>query len=186
MKARIVMRYENVIVFTLICLIFTILLSSSVIFSLNADVLGIRADDENIVVKGLRQGWGFFSKDTREPMLSAYPSSENNSMELQWPNNTISNLLGLSRSGRAQGIELGSIIKEIPNEGFMECKENYRDCIDNGNEIIDVNNIYDNPTICGEWGVVLLEPVPWAWSDTMDELDMPASVAKVDVTCSID
>lgn len=171
-KAGIIVKNKSAIVFILTSIIFTILLSSSVVFSLNANILGVPPDIENKVVKVLAQGWGFFSKDPREPMLYAYPLSGNEYDELQWPNNSIKNLIGLNRFGRAQGIELGSIITEIPGDGFKECEKNYQNCIDKENDIIEVNNIYENPTICGEWGIVLLEPIPWAWADVVDELDM--------------
>ncbi|GLO66114.1 SdpA family antimicrobial peptide system protein [Oceanobacillus kimchii] len=178
------MKNKVTIFFLLVSGLFTVLFSFSIIFALNANVLGVSPELESKVVRAMPQGWGFFSKDARDPMIVAYPLNDNKEEELQWPNNTIKNMIGLNRYGRAQGIELGSIISEIPNSKFVECEQDYKNCIVKQEDITEIDNVNKNPTICDQWGIALLDPVPWAWADSVNESDMASIITKVDVKCS--
>lgn len=60
------------------------------------------------------QGWGFFTKSPREPMLEVYRVDQRNNMELvTLKNQSSSNFFGLSRRGRMIGYESSMIASQI-------------------------------------------------------------------------
>ncbi|WP_157796308.1 SdpA family antimicrobial peptide system protein [Bacillus xiapuensis] len=158
-----------------------LLIFLSITSALPVNTLNIDKELKGVINEVLPQGWGFFSKSPREPDLNAVPLEEQEA--LQWPNNSLSNYLGISREGRAQGIELGSIIGAIDEESYQNCENDVYSCFKTTETAINIENTNKNPSICGKWGVVNQEPVPWAWGDQLDSIIMPSTIVKVDVEC---
>jgi antimicrobial peptide system SdpA family protein len=158
-----------------------LLIFISITSALPVNTLKINNDVKGLISEIIPQGWGFFSKSPREPDLNAIPLEGQDA--LQWPNSSLSNYLGISREGRAQGIELGSIIGAIDKDSYQECKEDTYQCFKSSKTTIKIDNINRNPTICGKWGVINQEPVPWAWGNKLKSIIMPSKIVKVDVGC---
>jgi antimicrobial peptide system SdpA family protein len=66
----------------------------------------------------------------------------------------------LKRNTRAQGIELGILVIFIQKSDWLECKDKPVVCIENQPIKHEIENTMPNPTICGEFGFILQEPVP--------------------------
>ncbi|MUK90365.1 SdpA family antimicrobial peptide system protein [Ornithinibacillus sp. L9] len=131
----------------------------------------------------LPQGWGFFSKDPREPSFQII-SVEDSEEVVYWPNNRVKNYFGLKRLGRSQGIEAGLISSKLSQDSLVDCEDDPRTCLENFKESIEVENPTPLPTLCGDLGIVYQEPVPWAWSKNSKEITMPSQVVRVNVECS--
>ena len=136
------------------------------------------------------QGWGFFTKDPREPESFIYSSDGANWRSvLRTPNSSFKNLIGLRRNARAQGAEYGMLLSEISKDsakwGF--CKGTTKTgCIEiNQNfKIHSVLNKVRRPTLCGELWLIMQAPVPWAWQGQSEPVQMPIKFIRLNVLCN--
>lgn len=133
----------------------------------------------------LPQGWKFFTRDPREDDIKAFIRKR----EGEWtnamngPNGSPSNFFGVSRVSRAQGIELGLLTTAVRKSAWQPCKEEPESCLEAASPLASMKNITPKPTLCGEVGLVLQPPVPWAWSKSADEITMPSKVIRIVVQC---
>jgi antimicrobial peptide system SdpA family protein len=181
-KGRFYLKYKFSITLILCSFFSFTLIAGTVIAALPTNPLSFSPDSTNKIKAVYYQGWGFFSKSTRDPMLNAIPLE--NEESLSWPNNRVKNLFGVSRLGRSQGIEFGSIIAQVQPSEYTECKQNVKDCFDEIEVTKIIENPNKNPRICGLWGVSNTEPVPWAWGKSKNKVVMPSKIAKVKIICS--
>jgi antimicrobial peptide system SdpA family protein len=129
----------------------------------------------------LPEGWGFFTRDPREPDLYVYRNSHN-----RWetaslgPHSQPRHIFGLSRSSRAQGVELGLLLHRTPHTKWAECRGDPVLCL-MAAPTVTVQNPSSSPTLCNELGVILQPPVPWAWS--AHKIRMPSKVIRLEVSC---
>lgn len=133
------------------------------------------------------QGWDFFSKDPREQYFDLIPA-ENNQNILKWPNSSLDNHLGFDRSARAQGTETGMLYEQLDTKNMTTCKEDLEQCIEliekEQEEAIKIENRDIKQTICGDYYFVLIEPLPWAWSQSTDRKHKELKIQKIEVSCS--
>ncbi|WP_044895062.1 MULTISPECIES: SdpA family antimicrobial peptide system protein [Bacillales] len=169
-------------VFFGVCISYFLLLGSSIVSALPTNPLSFTKDHQRFIHKILPQGWGFFSKDPRDPMLNAYPL-ESDGENLVWPNMHQKNWFGLRRTGRAQGIELGTLIAKIPESEYSQCNKDVKSCLDEIPVKFTIKNPTPNPTICGDWGITSEQPIPWAWAKAETKINMPSKVIRVSVIC---
>lgn len=132
------------------------------------------------------QGWKFFTRDPREEEVAAFVRAEDGGWRsaLHGPNGSPSNLFGLSRATRAQGIELGLLTTAANRFEWLECKERLEVCVEKAPLAANVKNVTPAPTLCGEVGLTLQPPVPWAWSRARKKVTMPSKALRVNVQCS--
>src|SRR5690625_602215 len=166
--------------------IYTILISSvfiySIIEALPTTPISTNKNINYLFTNVIPQGWGFFSKDPRSPTIDAI--NLEGDLELSWPNMSIDNFFGISRLGRGQGIELGTLKSKADQSKIKSCEPLTDDCLNNV-EFTEVENTdYKNQTICGKWLILEKEPLPWAWSDQYNKTKMNSTVYGVDVVCS--
>lgn len=131
------------------------------------------------------QGWGFFTRDPREPRLLPFrheaavwrAASEG-------PNGEPWNALGLNRAARAQGVELGLLENAVPTSAWKQCTADIPGCLDALSTPIRVANPTPSPTLCGDVGLAQRDVVPWAWAGSVpDETGMPSKVVRLTITC---
>ncbi|ARJ39341.1 hypothetical protein SporoP8_10930 [Sporosarcina ureae] len=135
------------------------------------------------VLTHVLQGWGFFSKDPRDDLFGVHILDGNDNNELQWPNISISNLLGLKREGRAQGIEAGNLYSQIIEPQTISCTGDIVRCLTDADVSQILTNKDNRKTLCGLIGFSLSEPVPWAWGKSYTADDMNSEIIKVNVVC---
>lgn len=128
------------------------------------------------------QGWGFFSKDPRDPYFSVVNISDS-ALAVAWPNSLPENYFGLNRYGRSQGIEAGLLISKVPEKDQSECKESPYLCLTKSKVAMELENTSPDPTICGDIGFIFQEPIPWAWSKNGKKIEMPSKIVRVSITC---
>lgn len=143
-------------------------------------------DDVRIIVP---EGWGFFTRDPREPRIVPYtlnPQGEWQNANLG-PHSQGRWIFGFDRRSRAQGVEIGTLFGDVPEAGWTECGDDAEPldpptCLDLA-EPISVHNPSESPSLCGTVALVAQEPIPWAWRDAIDTIEMPSRVLLLDVAC---
>ncbi|MFN0140901.1 MAG: SdpA family antimicrobial peptide system protein [Pyrinomonadaceae bacterium] len=141
---------------------------------------------ERIVQQLIPQGWKFFTRNPREEDLTVVARNGDNEWVdvVRGPNGSVQNVFGLKRDSRAQGIELGLLTSAVPKDRWGECKQQPSSCLNvETTPSIVAENTMPNPTLCGDLGFVLQEPIPWAWSRARKPVIMPSKVLKMNVLC---
>lgn len=132
----------------------------------------------------LPQGWGFFSKNPREPISGLY-SANNDSLEVQWPNMSPKNLFGIYRKGRAQAVDMGLIMSKISKDKWTTCNNSSIDtCKEKVLNSISIKNNAKNPLICGEYYITRESIVPWNYAKYSKRSYEINKLVKVNIKCT--
>ena len=129
------------------------------------------------------QGWGFFTRDPREPDLVLYTLRDK-----QWekspfmPISAVNNLMGLNRFPRAQSVELAMILSRVKGTDWRTTNAKITDVVVNTQEILSIPSLSPLPTLNDTLCIVLKEPVPWAWTSNRGDIAMPSKYVIVNVT----
>ena len=133
----------------------------------------------------LPEGWNFFTRDPQEERAAVYERYANSG----WAKvagktlSDASNMFGLSRRPRAQSVETGLLLVQVP-DAFWRSRRGAADaCLRDALLFGDEVNPTPRPLLCGELGIVLQRPVPWAWSSSERRVVMPCRVVRLNVVC---
>lgn len=132
------------------------------------------------------EGWKFFTRDPREERLYIMRRDGDHWRSAEFgPNSRAANLFGLRRRSRAQGIEAALILERLPKSHWHDCKESPLVALSQAAVTDTVVNISPSPTFCGDIGIYMQAPVPWAWAKSAmrKEVVMPSRVTRVYVKC---
>jgi antimicrobial peptide system SdpA family protein len=131
------------------------------------------------------EGWKFFTRDPQEEAAYAFRAVEDGSFAPvpRDQNASSANLFGASRTGRLRGVEMGTLLEQIPDTDWTKCDEAPAKCLARAKSVATVKNGATSPTMCGSIGIALQKPVPWAWARSKRPVTMPSRVARVVVTC---
>ncbi|MBX4163797.1 SdpA family antimicrobial peptide system protein [Priestia megaterium] len=178
-------RHFNVWKFFLLsCVLWITFIFVTIIVALPTNPLSLNVDKQRLIQQTYPQGWGFFSANPREESLNIY-DLETDKQATNWPNNKISNLFGLYRYGRSQGIELGHLTAQVPNSStWSTCEKGLNGCPKLDDQEFTIHNESPNPTLCGEFAIVKEKPVPWAWAKYEGEHVRVSKMIKVSAICS--
>ena len=124
---------------------------------------------ERYVKTTFPQGWGFFTKSGREPIIVPYLQTDRGTAELTTsPVGQARYALGMSRTGRAQGIELGLLLKFLEGH-WEECSNrDSRKCLEEASEkpfSVNATNHSPLPSVCGDVIFLETEPVPFEFRE---------------------
>lgn len=161
--------------------------SSSAFPSLPFDPPGKGTLWENAQPHIFPQGWGFFTRSAQEPLVTPW-ALDGESLS-QMPTSKGSNLFGLNRSGRAQGVEVGSLQQQVKDRNWKPCppKSSAQECAkaaaNDKDEIHTITSISRQPTLCGK--VVLIEttPVDYVYRNFVHERVTANKYANVNISC---
>ena len=127
------------------------------------------------------EGWGFFTRDPREPDLIVLTKSTGSWRILRnMPIASAANAFGIDRYPRAQSVELAMILHGVSDADWKGCSVAVETCLDR-TAAIPVTDRSPYPTLRGTLGLVKQEPIPWAWSANSDMVVMPSAVVVVNV-----
>ncbi|SNX62861.1 antimicrobial peptide system SdpA family protein [Streptomyces sp. TLI_55] len=132
------------------------------------------------------QGWAFFTKSAKDPQYAPYRMTGGgwHSAALT-PHSRPSNVFGLDRASRSQGIEVALLLHQ-KNVRWTSCEEttSVMACLEHAApRATATTNPSPAPTLCGRAAVAEMRPVPWAWRDLSPERHTPERVAVWDVRC---
>ena len=133
----------------------------------------------------LPESWKFFTRNPQEDQFAVYTRGSDGTWNpaLSLPNVQAANLFGLNRFGRGQGVEFALLIHGAKKDGWSDCNDSPVACLERIKVSTHRRNNTPNPSICGDVGVVLQPPVPWAWARWRDQIAMPSRVIRLEVRC---
>ncbi|WP_092604725.1 SdpA family antimicrobial peptide system protein [Actinopolyspora xinjiangensis] len=133
----------------------------------------------------LPQGWGFFTRDPREPAVMVWEPTGRNRWERT---SAVSNaepksLFGLDRTVRTEQYEIDALTQNTSQAGWTECKSGDIDqCLrDFHGNIPSTRSLGGVIRFCGELALVQQPPVPWAWAGTQTK--MPVEFRVIEAQC---
>lgn len=132
------------------------------------------------------QGFAFFTRDPREPKMYLYALDGG-----KWQSATLgpysrpSNFFGLDRKPRAQLTEYALLLHRAgaTPDKWMSCEDAPLSCLRRVPVTDTLKNTDPVPTLCGVIGFARQDPVPWAWSESQDTIDMPSKILKLKILC---
>lgn len=127
------------------------------------------------------EGWSFFTRNPREPLLESFNIVDNNLVPIPLSNSSSENFFGFSRKSRVKGFEASMIVSDIPSNIWKEDTGiDYKKHINDS--VINIKPKQSNTYFKkGVYLFVLKKPIPWAWAGKNQEKYAPYSVAKVKV-----
>lgn len=130
------------------------------------------------------EGWGFFTGNPRQDRAYFFWKGRNGwTSAARGPDGRASNLFGLSRNARGQGVEFASLLSQLPRGSLQTCQGDPLSCLSRITRPIAVKNPLFYKTLCGEVGLVTQPPIPWAWRRSKEKIVMPSQVVLLDVSC---
>jgi antimicrobial peptide system SdpA family protein len=132
----------------------------------------------------LPEGWGFFSRNPQEEVEHFLKRTSGGSWQPLLPDSYASPrfALGLSRRGRASTQEARWLIQRLPASSWSKCTEAPTLCLEHAPRIT-IKSAQPQQALCGEVGIVLQKPVPWAWARHQKDVCMPSRVARLWIAC---
>ncbi|MCY8424269.1 SdpA family antimicrobial peptide system protein [Bacillus vallismortis] len=178
-------KNKSFLMLVVISAVWMVFIGKSIIAVLPTNPLSSNIDEQSFMKTLYPQGWGFFSKNPREEMVNVY-ETKNYTQAVSWPNNSFKNIFGLDRHGRAQGIELGYLIEQIPSSiEWKNCHDGSRACLKKTDTLFAIKNKTPNPSLCGNLGLSRETLIPWAWSNkSRSNISKESKVLRVEVKCS--
>lgn len=153
--------------------------------ALPSNPISLPFENQISVRSWLPQGWGLFTKDPRQERMFMFGRQDDgrwNSLSLA-PLARASNAFGLNRASRAQGVEADRLFVKLANKDWRACQDEPVRCLEMASVVATLHNVSPRPTLCGDVGLVLQPPVPWAWSRSGSKIVMPSRVARLKVGC---
>jgi antimicrobial peptide system SdpA family protein len=151
---------------------------------LPANPIELPFEDKSPFIYLLPQGWAFFTRDPRLPIVEASLKREHGTWERVSPRAShLPTFYGFSRRWKLPDVEVGLILDALAVRQWNECEGSWRNCLDAVAIVGSVKNLLPNATLCGEIGIVRQQPVPWAWSRTDRPVVMPSEVLRLHVAC---
>lgn len=129
----------------------------------------------------LPQGWGFFTKSPREPQVAMYKIDNGKPQLVDYNNMSYKNLFGFSRVARIKGYELSIILEKVPKNKYVKGKITDIDQILKLEPIQLMPDEMINFTEKGTYIIRISNPIPWAWSNSNQENNVPGSFVKINV-----
>ncbi|MGX1695281.1 SdpA family antimicrobial peptide system protein [Microbacterium keratanolyticum] len=131
------------------------------------------------------QRWEFFTASPREPKLLAFDPSSHE-LVTQLPQTRVENAFGISRTQRAYGPELALVADGV--EAWDDCGngEKLQVCLETAST--SPSTKIENParftTLCGQYLIAEIEPVPFEFRDFEYGDYVATRVANVSVSCN--
>lgn len=133
------------------------------------------------------QGWSFFTRNPREPVDTVYVRRSDGWRVHSFTNNSVRNLLGISREARGVGIELQPLLRGVAEDEWTDCNGAPLKCLTAASRHpVYVESTSLLKSVCGDAAVVRGPPVPWAWSREYGNIEMPAKILRLHVNCGVD
>ena len=136
------------------------------------------------IISFLPEGWGFFTRDPQESEIYIYKKVGSELVSYSIHHSRPNNYFGLKRNSRAQMVELEFLIRNIKEVDWIECEDEINNCL--SQETVPEFHLNNNSVFQSLCGVIWLQkkkPVPWAWSKSRDNINMPSIIIKLNIEC---
>jgi len=132
-----------------------------------ANPFTLRYKNAHTISKLIPEGWGFFTRNPREPIYRFYECQDGKLEEINLNNNSLNSLAGLSRINRRGNLELQRMKHLVPDSLYIEGKQ--LDCIadDNVYHIIEDDRGFDYHYVKnnGLYAVSVEKVKPWLYAN---------------------
>jgi len=141
------------------------------------------------VKRALPQGWGFFTKSGRDPSISPYSVRNGKAQNISMaPVGQPKYALGFSRTGRAQGIEVGILLQNLVG-AWTSCLDltSVDECVDTAakkSPSRTVENPTPDPTVCGDTLLLESEPTLLLYREVINQERRALRAARITVKCT--
>jgi antimicrobial peptide system SdpA family protein len=130
------------------------------------------------------QGWAFFTRNPREQRVFFYTRTAGGwTSPSRTPHGRPRNAFGFNRASRAEGVEMALLMDALKGAHWGKCVGAPFACLDAVPVRTHLKNATAHAVFCGTVGMVLQDPVPWAWQDLAGRFNMPSLVLKTEVAC---
>jgi antimicrobial peptide system SdpA family protein len=135
------------------------------------------------------QGWAFFTRDPREPqkLLRAVGRDATGKPALRSVAvGRVEDYFGIGRRSRAREVEIALLMEQLPpTKKWTACSGPLVECATSDARVptVELHNRALVRSLCGEFVATEQEPVPWAWAQHRDQVNMPAKAIKLKVVC---
>lgn len=127
------------------------------------------------------QGWCFFTLDPQSAKVRVYePSGPNHEFV---PRPQPRPRLGLDRSVRAEGVELGLLLEKVDTQ-WVSCHGPLSRCVEDARKrVVRLRNESPRPRLCHQLVLVRSRPLPWAWLVAANSTTMPSEIVLLEAEC---
>jgi len=106
------------------------------------------------------QGFSFFTKSPMDDLYTLYQVEDDNLVLVDVKNANYDNKFGLSVRNSIINMQLGSLVKEIPEDAWCQY-EYFSDTVNTSQ--LQLTNIALQKYLCGEYYVFKEKPIPWGY-----------------------
>jgi antimicrobial peptide system SdpA family protein len=131
----------------------------------------------------LPQGWAFFTRNPREPVLEAWIVEDGRWRMLPLNVSGAEEIFGFRRTLRLRALELGTLAATLQPKDWQRCSGSIGDCVDAGS-LSTATRVVNRSTarqLCGHLVLAVREPQPWAWR--WRTIPMPTRVTRIHAEC---
>jgi antimicrobial peptide system SdpA family protein len=164
-----------------LALISWLFLTSLVFFSSMKEQIIVNKEVKKYVSTFFPEGWGFFTKNPRDPQLEVYKIEDEIAKKINMSNHSAFNFFGLSRKARVIGYESSMIASEIDKKKWKSNQTEKITYFVNDSSIIVSRKKGFKFLIPGDYILKMFEPIPYAWANKNQENNNPYSVVKVKI-----
>ncbi len=165
-----------VIIGAITCFIFVVFASS---LRMNALSPGTTIRSADVYL--FPQGWAFFTKDPRDPMVDVYKIGRDERLEqIVLKNSASAYLFGLSRKGRRVMFEVGLMLSNLPDSSWRACRGE-----PDMRSLPQPITLHRKPSMhvitTGSYLIIEQHPIPWAWAKLSQLKYNPTKVLRIDI-----
>ena len=124
--------------------------------------ISLSFDSKMNILSVVPEGWGFFTRNPREPSVHAYKRNENRLTLVNKPMSDPDYWFGLSRKSRKINMELMGKIRSIPDSVWQQGRPDVMDTSCDSVYKMSRRNL--KPLLLGEYLVIRQNRLPWAWA----------------------
>lgn len=149
---------------------------------------GVTADGLRVVSEVVPQGWGFFTRDPREPITQAWVQSTSGGWQpsTRGPNASLRNAFGLDRSSRLDEYNVSQVLgKKDTDRLWTDCTgSSIRRCAQRAESKHGVQRWRvegHDPRLCGNVLFLEVDPIPIDFAGL--QYDPPTKAIRAEVSC---
>lgn len=141
----------------------------------------------NDLLAAFPQGWKFFSRSPKDEMYSVYLFQGGQLKSVnRLPATSTENIFGLSRRGRAQGVEIG-VLTNVDQKAWVDCgtSTTFAECgsLAAARVPIKLRNRTPAPSVCGDVAIFSVRPVDYEFRENTAQRVQPTQGLHLRVQC---
>jgi len=150
--------------------------------SLGFNVIHLSKKTNEATFTIMPQGWGFFTRNPREPLIDMYKVTSTGLIKVTNPNSSLEYFFGFNRGMRFSSTQIGYFVEQVPERLWLKFAFP-NDFFNMDETFFKLINDFSTPIHCGKYILTKTERVPWAWSQHLHEINMPQLLVGIEINC---